>query len=313
MSAPGAAPASRPARPAWGWVALPLLVSGAAAVVLAVVANDYQVYVSGPVAITTLLAGVLVAAAVATLQAVRTRQRTAAAQAWAAAHATAQADRQRLLMRLDHELKNPLTAIRAGLANLATAVPAAGPDRAALESVSAQAVRLSRMVADLRKLAELETRPIERYPVDLAEVLSEVADALGDVPEAEGRTVRLSLPRAPWPLPPVPGDRDLLFLAVLNLGLNAVKYSRPGDTVEIRAGEDGNAVEVQVADTGIGIPADEVGSVWEELSRGRAARGVPGTGLGLPLVRAVAARHGGTVSLRSREGHGTVVRLRVPL
>ena len=104
-----------------------------------------------------------------------------------------------------------------------------------------------------------------------------------------------------------------MFVAVQNLVTNAVKYSRPGDTLEIRASEDGAAVLVEIADTGIGIPADEVGQVWEELPRGRAARAVPGTGIGLALVRVIVARHGGRVAIRSREGQGTVVSVWLPV
>ena len=73
-------------------------------------------------------------------------------------------DRRRFLQRLDHELKNPLTAIRAGVANLAEAPESTRSE--AIGSISAQATRLSQLVADLRKLAELETRPIEKAPVD---------------------------------------------------------------------------------------------------------------------------------------------------
>ena len=69
---------------------------------------------------------------------------------------------------------------------------------------------------------------------------------------------------------------------------------------------------LEVADTGTGIPDDEADQVWDELVRGSAARGVPGSGLGLSLVRAVVARHGGGCELRSRPGEGTVIRVRLP-
>jgi two-component system, OmpR family, sensor kinase len=83
--------------------------------------------------------------------------------------------------------------------------------------------------------------------------------------------------------------------------------------VEVRASEDGDAVLIMVADTGFGIPADEIGQVWQELARGRAARSLPGTGIGLALVRVIATRHGGEVAIRSREGEGTMVSLRLPV
>jgi len=213
---------------------------------------------------------------------------------------------RRFLRRLDHEIKNPLTAIRAGLANL----PEQG-DRDILSSVRSQIDRLARLSSDLRKLADLEVQPIEQGPVDLASLLTETVEVIGERPAAAHR-LNISLPRIPWPLPPVIGDRDLLFLALHNLLDNALKFSGPQDTVEVRAFEDGNWVIVEVADTGPGIPEDELPHLGEELYRGSTARNVEGSGLGLALVRAIVARHGGRMTVRSRLGKGTVVALRLP-
>lgn len=85
-----------------------------------------------------------------------------------------------------------------------------------------------------------------------------------------------------------------------------------GDTIEIRAFEDGASVAVEVADTGPGIRADELPHLGEELYRGSAPRSVEGSGLGLALVQAIAARHRGTLTIRSRHGQGTVVTIRLP-
>lgn len=227
-------------------------------------------------------------------------------------HDQANDERRRFLRRLDHELKNPLTAIRAGLANISEA-PSDKSRQEALNSVEAQALRLSRLAADLRKLAELETRPVESSPVDIVSMLQEAFSMVQDQPEAGDRRLALTLPQAPWPLPKVSGDQDLLFLAMHNLLDNAIKFTRPGDTVEVRAFEDGSTVVVEIADTGPGIPEDEIPHVWEELYRGQSARGVPGSGLGLALVRAIADRHKGQVNLRSRSGQGTVFTLRLPV
>lgn len=215
---------------------------------------------------------------------------------------------RRFIRRLDHEFKNPLTAIRAGLANLAEE-----GNGTTLCSVRMQVDRLARLSADLRKLADLETQPLEREPVDLGKLLAELLDLVQERPDAAARHLRLILPRAPWPLPPVAGDRDLLFLAVHNLVDNALKFSRPGDTVEIRAFEDGTAVVIEVADNGPGISPDELPHLGEELYRGVAARTVEGSGLGLALVQAITARHQGSMTIRSRIGQGTVATLRFPI
>ena len=221
-------------------------------------------------------------------------------------------ERRRFLQRLDHELKNPLTANRAAQANVVNDSDTAAQAQA-LASVEAQVLRLSRLTADMRKLAELEARPLERTPVDVAELLHEAVTLAQEQPDAGQRRLTLTLPQAPWPVPNVLGDWDLLFLAVYNLLDNALKFTHPGDTVEVRASEAGAFVTIEVADTGPGIPAEELPRVWEELYRGQGARGIPGSGLGLSLVRAVVERHGGQVTMRSRAGRGTVVTLRLPV
>lgn len=220
----------------------------------------------------------------------------------------AREDHRRFLNRLDHELKNPVTAIRAAVA--AQTETSDGH----LRTVDTQATRLAAVVTDLRKLAELQTSPLEREPVDLADLVEEVVSVIKDELTAAGeqRELRVQFPAAPWRVPAVTGDSDLLFLAVYNVVSNARKFTGPGDLVEVRASEGEGYVDIDVADTGPGIPADEVDTVWEELARASNARSVPGSGLGMAMVRTVVERHGGTVSLRSRLGEGTSVRLRLP-
>ena len=222
------------------------------------------------------------------------------------------AERRRFLRRLDHELKNPLTGLRAALANLAGTEDAR--ERAHIRAdAQVQAERLSRLVSDLRKLAELEERPLERTRVNLEEVLEEAVQAACGLPAYQRRAVRLVVSQVPWPLSPVTGDRDLLELAFYNLVENALKYSGPGDAMEVRAADDGRWVTVEVADNGPGIAAEDLPRLFEELYRGANARGVEGSGLGLALVRRVIDRHGGQIFIRSRQDgiHGTVVTVRL--
>ncbi|MAU00905.1 MAG: sensor histidine kinase [Anaerolineaceae bacterium] len=238
------------------------------------------------------------------------RQREQLARQKQELRAAAAEDRRRFLQRLDHELKNPLMAMRAGLANVSD-----GHDettRQALDSINAQTVRLSQLTADLRKIAELETRPLEFTPVETGALLEELFELARDHPGSQGRKLTLTVPQAPWPLPPVLGDRDLLFLAIYNLLENALKYTAVTDAIELRAREDGRFVTVEVADTGPGIAAADQPYVWEELYRGDAARGASGSGLGLALVKAIVERHGGQVALSSRPGQGSLVILRLP-
>lgn len=214
---------------------------------------------------------------------------------------------RQFLRRLDHELKNPLTAVRAAVADASQgASPAIAVN---LEVVDAQSRRMSRLLTDLRKLAELEAAPLAMEDVDLAETVQDAVTSV--IEEAAGRgaavRVRLDLPSVPWPLPHVRGDGDLLYSAVYNIVSNAVKYTPAGGAVEVRGREEGGTVTIEVADTGIGVPEREMGLVFRELGRAGNARALPGSGLGLPLVRTIAQRHGGTVGMTSREGVGTRV------
>jgi two-component system OmpR family sensor kinase len=296
------------------WLVVPVLIGVAAGVVLAVTEPETRLYAAVSPGLLAGMAGLLASAALAVVAVIRGRAATAAEAASAAlrdAEARAAEDRRRFLLRLDHELKNPLTAIRAALANVEHAGAASAGE--AMASVSAQASRITQLLGDLRKLADLETREIEMEPVDLPDLLHEVEEAVSAIAESRERVIRMNVPLAPWPLPLIDGDRDLLFIALQNLVSNAVKFSAPRDTVEVRASEDGSWLLLEVADTGAGIPDDEVEEVWQELARGRAARSLPGTGIGLALVRVVVTRHGGQVAIRSREGQGTVVTIRLPV
>jgi two-component system OmpR family sensor kinase len=226
-------------------------------------------------------------------------------------HAEAQ---RRFLRRLDHELKNPLTGIRAALANLegsgsTSAAPSAIPD------IQHQVERLTRLTAGLRKLADLEEIPLEYGKVDLGALLEETVEAVRAHPSGSGRNLRLVVPSVPWPLPEITGDRDLLSLAFFNLIENALKFTAQADTVEVRAMEQARHVQVEIADTGPGIPAEEIPRLFEELYRGSNARSCEGSGLGLALVRRVVERHEGAVTVRSRRdgGRGTVFSVMLPL
>jgi two-component system OmpR family sensor kinase len=220
-------------------------------------------------------------------------------------------DRRLLLSRLDHELKNPLTAMRAALANVSAA--GAGADQVAgIASIETQVARLSRLTAELRKIADVESTGVDNRPVDVAALLEEAMEIAREQPAAASRSLQLDLPRAPWPLPAVRGDWELLSLVLLNLVDNAVKYTAPGDRIEVRARETDGAVVVEVADTGPGIPADDLPHIWEELYRSPRARTVAGSGLGLALVRAVVEAHGGSVAAESRLGRGTLIRVQLP-
>ncbi len=269
--------------------------------------NNPIVYLRADIGSLLVLLGVAGSGVAAALVAVGERRRHAVAAAAAAVEAEEADSRRRFIRRLDHEVKNPLTAMRAALANLNGA-----GDPQTVRSLRGQVDRLARLSADLRKLTDLEIQPLEKDEVDIGGLLAELVEIARDRPEAAQRRINLTVPEAPWPLSPVAGDRDLLFLAFHNLIDNAFKFTAEGATVEIRAYEDGANVAVEVADTGPGVPPDELPHLGEELYRGSAGIGVEGSGLGLALVKAIVARHNGSMTIRSRPGRGTVVTVRLP-
>jgi two-component system, OmpR family, sensor kinase len=229
----------------------------------------------------------------------------------AAQVAAATDDRRRFLGRLDHEMKNPIMAMRAAVANLAD-TPLSHEQSLALGTVADQALRLSRLTTELRKIADVERRPPQTRVIDVGPVIDEALEVVRENPAAESRRWHLDLPRAPWPLPRVAGDPELLCLALINLLDNAVKYTHETDAIEVRARESGRWLVIEVADTGPGIAETDLPHVWDEMYRATATSAVPGSGLGLALVRAVVEQHTGRVHLASRIGHGTAVQIWLP-
>ena len=221
--------------------------------------------------------------------------------------------RRNFLRRLDHEIKNPLTGLRAALVNLKEEKTEEERQRA-VGNASRAVERLTRLLTDLRKLADLVERAIERFPVNVPDLLDDVVTAVRILPAHEKREINVLIPKVPSPFPMITGDRDLLLLAVYNLVENALKFTSAEDSIEVRALEDGRSIVIEVADSGMGIPSDDVSKIFEELYRGSNARSTEVSGLGLALVHRIVTLHRGGVGVRSSqtEPRGTVFTVRLP-
>ena len=248
------------------------------------------------------LAAALVVLAVAVLARRQRRQVEAALAAQAAAQ---EVERRRFIQRLDHELKNPLTAIQVHLDNLQEVQPSGERAAAAVGNFRAQVRRLVRLCRGLRRLADLETRPLEIETVAVEELLAEVIDLL----ERPDR-IELDVQRVPWPIPNIQADRELLLMVFRNLVDNALKYSEA--PVQVRARHTAGHLVVEVIDTGRGIQPAELPLVTEELYRGSNTRDVAGSGLGLAIVQRILERHGGRLEVRSRVSQGTICTVTLP-
>ncbi|MBV9173261.1 MAG: HAMP domain-containing histidine kinase [Chloroflexi bacterium] len=224
--------------------------------------------------------------------------------------ARAQENAHRRFMReLDHELKNPLQAMKAALAELSES----DAGNVAINTARAQTDRLRSLVAALRQVANIAPDRLALEPVDLDELVRDAVE-LTRATDPQGRTrVRISAQRIPWRPAPVMVDRELVSFAVYNLLDNALKYS-PGDrVVEVRLYEDGAHATIEVADAGLGIEQVDLPHVTEELFRAARTDGIDGSGLGLALVNRVAEAHDGQLKIRSRAEEGTSVALQLPL
>ncbi len=225
--------------------------------------------------------------------------------------AEARKDRERFINRIDHEVKNPLAIIRLSLSNLQHSPNLSEEESSSLLRASQQLHRLQKLIADLRWLTELNSRTTERQRVELREV---VQDAVYSAcPEEFRSRIQVHYQEVPWPVGTVLGDRDLLVTSLRNLLDNALKFTEESDQIELRVSDDGYAVTLEVADSGIGIPAHELPYIFEELYRGQNVKRITGSGMGLALVHRIISLHYGTISVRSREGHGTVMTIRLPL
>ncbi len=215
---------------------------------------------------------------------------------------------RQLVSDASHELRTPLTSLRIN-AELLAAEP--GPDgqpvlsgperREVLDRVVAQVTELGQLVASLTELARDESQARPSGDVLLHEVVQAgLAGARRDWPRT-----RFLADLEPCVLP---GHAEGLQVAVRNLLDNAAKFGPPGARVEVRL----RAGEITVRDHGPGITPADLPHVFDRFYRAPSARAVPGSGLGLSIVRQVAERHGGSVEAQAAPGGGTLVRLRLP-
>ena len=209
-----------------------------------------------------------------------------------------------------HELRTPLTIVRGELEQIidlypdlpAGAVEGAG---SALEEIE----RMSRIVNSLMAISRLDCggEPIERIPLDLAELTRTTCEQMQCLAEEENIRLRVDVP-APVI---VAGDSARLKQVLVNLLDNAIKYTPAGGTVTARLFvREGKAI-LEVEDTGIGIPSDAIGFVFNRFYRADQARSREsgGIGLGLSIVKAICAAHDGTVTVSSVEGQGSTFRV----
>jgi signal transduction histidine kinase len=207
-----------------------------------------------------------------------------------------------------HDLRTPLTRLRTKLEMLRSELGEDHPVGAAAEETIADAEEMLTTFNALLRIARIESggRRAAFARVDLAPLMADVAELYEPVAAERGLRLHLDSAEAAW----VIGDRDLLFQALGNLVDNAVKYTPEGGRVELSLRATDQALIIEVADNGPGIPQALRGEVFRRFYRADHSRSTPGSGLGLSLVQAVVQLHGATIDLLDN-APGLRVRLRL--
>ncbi len=211
-----------------------------------------------------------------------------------------------------HELRGPITVIKGYLDVLRQELTLTDDQLAFFERLDVSADRLTTYINNILNVSRYDRRHLQ---VNLKEeTLSKIYGSVGDDLELRARTHhRMLNVNFPEDLPTVAADRGSLSEVIVNLVDNAIKYSSEGGLVVISAKPIENFVEVSVQDNGIGIPGALLSHIFDKFYRSHRSReNTVGTGLGLYITKAIIESHGGTISVRSDEGHGTVFAFTIP-
>jgi two-component system, OmpR family, sensor histidine kinase BaeS len=216
--------------------------------------------------------------------------------------------RRDLVADVAHELRTPVAVLQAGHEALLDGITEPTPEQ--LASLRDEVLRLARMVGDLQTLAAADAAVLHltRRPCDLADIAAAAADSLAGQFEAAGITLNRKLTAVS-----IDADPRWLHQVITNLLTNALKFTPAGGRVTVAAGPtDAKEAVLSVADTGTGIPADELPRIFDRFWRGRQAAQLSGSGIGLAVAAELARAHDGQLTARSQQGEGTELTLTLP-
>jgi signal transduction histidine kinase len=243
---------------------------------------------------------------------------TVVARIWTLREVTADRHLERLrdafVAAASHELRTPLTSISGFLEMLGDEEGALSPSgRTYLSAIRRGTTRLQRIAEDLLLVAQIEANRLEldHARLDLAELATATVEAARPAASEQGIELRLDVAKRI----PLEADATRLRQVLDNLVSNALKFTPAGGAVALSASNGGDRVRIEVADTGVGVPQEEIGQLFSRFYRASTAtrRAIPGNGLGLVIARAIVEGHGGKISLQSREGEGTRVTVSLPV
>jgi len=212
--------------------------------------------------------------------------------------------RSALLDSVTHDLRTPLTAIRAAATTLVSEPALGDPERAELVTVvDEESARLDRIIGLAVEMAQLDAHAVqlELQSVNIGDLVDQALDEMR--PVLRNHPVETNIPAG---LPPVQMDRALMSRALRHLIENAAKYSPAGAPIAVGARQDRWRIGISIMDRGPGVPAAEQHLIFDKFYRGSQQQGRTGTGMGLAIVKAIMEIHGGSVEVASAPDEGTV-------
>ncbi len=229
---------------------------------------------------------------------------------------SSQTSQHNFVANVSHELKTPLTSVQ-GFAQAILDGTASTPDeqKQAAEVIFKESGRMHRMVLDLLDLARLDagTADLKMTQVDMRVLLDSITGKFSLQAQKSGISLVLD---TPLDLSTLVADGDRLAQVFTNLVDNALRYTPPGGKVTLQAGSTQTEMEIRVADTGSGIPADVIPHIFERFYQADPSRPggeTHGAGLGLAIAHEIVAAHSGRITVRSQEGLGTTFNVFLPL
>ncbi len=221
--------------------------------------------------------------------------------------------RQDFISNISHELRTPIASVKALAETLnegAIEDPSVAKDF--LSRINVEVDKLAQMVQELGELSRIESgeAPLQKRHINIADAIEHAVDRLKAQSDRAGLNLDIDIPPT---LPKVMADEARVEQVLVNLIHNAIKFTPSGGRISISAKARDNDILVSVADTGVGIPADDLPRIFERFYKADKSRSGGGTGLGLAIAKHIVEAHGGRIWAESVEGKGSTFNFTLPL
>jgi signal transduction histidine kinase len=217
-----------------------------------------------------------------------------------------------LISEFVHELRTPLASLSTATYLLLRPEMSREQQEQIVNNIHNETLRLNSLASSFLDLARLESGRVRfrKSTFDVMDLLHECSDVMESKADLDHIQIRVIHPEGPTLLE---ADRDKIKQVILNLLSNAIKYNRPNGSIILKTESHESAMVISVQDTGVGIPEDAVGHIFEKFYRVRENEAkIPGTGLGLSICKQIVQGHGGTIEIKSKLGIGTNILISLP-